>query len=80
MVTVNNVHPFGVIISFPKLFSGETDEEDDRLKWYGNAVYKDFIMSASVRQSVVYHTYYNYILFIGGQPPRSPPNHLHSGY
>ncbi|CAN0416063.1 unnamed protein product, partial [Ascophyllum nodosum] len=47
VITVNDMHPFGMIVSFPNFFSGETDEEDDRLKWYGNAVHKDFIMSAS---------------------------------
>ena len=51
VVTVNNDHPFGMIVSFPKIFPGETDEEDDRLKWYGTTANKDMIISAAVSQS-----------------------------
>lgn len=49
IITVNDEHPFGMYVSYPKIFEGQRDEEDDRLKWYATATTKDVIMSAQVR-------------------------------
>lgn len=47
IVTVNDDHPFGLYVSYPKAFDG-TREDDDRLKWYATAATKDIIFSAEV--------------------------------
>lgn len=46
IVTVNEEHPFGVIVSYPKQFDGA--REDGRLKWYATTTPKDIILSAEV--------------------------------
>ena len=48
IVTVNNEHPFGMYVSYPKAFDGERDEFDNRLKWYATTTTKDVILSAEV--------------------------------
>ena len=48
IVTVNNEHPFGMYVSYPKAFDGERDEDDNRLKWYATTTTKDIILSAEV--------------------------------
>lgn len=45
-VTINEQHPFGLYVSYPRFFEGE--RQDDRLKWYASTTAKDIVMTAGV--------------------------------
>ncbi|CAN0065398.1 unnamed protein product, partial [Ectocarpus sp. 6 AP-2014] len=45
IVSVNDDHPFGMSVSYPKFFEGERSE-DDRLEWYATTTTKDIVLSA----------------------------------
>lgn len=45
-VTINEEHPFGLFVSYPRFFEG--DREEDRLKWYATTTAKDILLSAKV--------------------------------
>lgn len=45
-MTINEEHPFGLYVSYPRFFEGERQE--DRLKWYATTTAKDVILSAKV--------------------------------
>lgn len=47
LVTVNDEHPFGLYVSYPRFFGGQY-ESDGRLKWYATAANKDLIITAEV--------------------------------
>lgn len=47
VVTVNDEQPYGMYVSHPSMFEGES-EDDGRLKWYATASNKDIIMTAKV--------------------------------
>eukprot|EP00903_Cladosiphon_okamuranus_P008293 g7980.t1 len=44
IVTINEQHPFGLFVSYPRFFEGQ--REEDRLKWYATTTAKDVIMTA----------------------------------
>lgn len=45
-VTINEEHPFGLYVSYPRFFEGE--RQADRLKWYATTTAKDILLSAKV--------------------------------
>ncbi len=45
-MTINEEHPFGLFVSYPRFFEGE--RQADRLKWYATTNAKDIILSAKV--------------------------------
>ncbi|CAM9159945.1 unnamed protein product [Ectocarpus fasciculatus] len=45
IVSVNDDHPFGMSVAYPKFFEGERSE-DDRLEWYATTTTKDIVLSA----------------------------------
>ncbi|CAN0304217.1 unnamed protein product [Ascophyllum nodosum] len=50
IVTVNEEYPFGMYVSYPKYFAGQT-ESDGRIKWYATSSTKDIILSAKELQA-----------------------------
>lgn len=46
-MSVNDDHPFGMSVAYPKFFEGERSE-DDRLEWYATTTTKDIVLSAVV--------------------------------
>ena len=47
LVTVNDEYPFGMFVSYPTFFAGQSDV-DGRLMWYSTSSNKDLIMTAEV--------------------------------
>lgn len=47
-MTINEQHPFGLFVSYPRFFEGERDE--DRLKWYATTTAKDVVLTAEVNK------------------------------
>lgn len=61
LVSVNDAKPFGMIVSHPSYFGGETTE-DGTLKWYATASNKDLVITAKVRSSPIVNRFENNLL------------------